>query len=192
MRLAGGSHRWLCGRYLELPVEVLASTLKVHQRYFPVLGKAGNPTTHFITVANIDSTMPAEVQRGNERVIAPRLSDAAFFWQNDQRTSLADRAARLDTIVYQKALGSIADKAARTGVLAIGIAEGLGVDAASVTRAALLARCDLVTEMVGEFRSCRASWGVTTRRWTVNRKRSSRPFGINTARHLQAIAFRQC
>ncbi|MEM8547369.1 MAG: glycine--tRNA ligase subunit beta [Pseudomonadota bacterium] len=137
--------------YLELPVEVLASTLKVHQRYFPVLDKAGQPTAHFITVANIDSTAPGEVQRGNERVVAPRLADAAFFWQNDQRTPLADRSARLSTIVYEKALGSIADKAARTGSLAIAIAEHLDIDTASVARAAALARCDLVTEMVGEF-----------------------------------------
>ncbi|MEL6869670.1 MAG: glycine--tRNA ligase subunit beta [Pseudomonadota bacterium] len=138
-------------RFLELPVEVLTSTLKVHQRYFPVVADDGRPMAAFITVANIASREPGEVRRGNERVIAPRLADAEFFWNNDRKRTLAEHGKRLDAIVYQQALGSISDKVARVSAIAIAICEALGIDAAEVTQASQLARCDLVTDMVGEF-----------------------------------------
>lgn len=138
-------------RFLALPQEVLTSTLKVHQRYFPMIDGSGAPMASFITIANIESRSPDEVRRGNERVIAPRLADAEFFWHNDLKTPLADRGSRLQDIVYQKALGSVSDKVARSGAIAILMCEALAVDAQDVTQAVLLSRCDLVTDMVGEF-----------------------------------------
>lgn len=137
--------------YLELPAEVLESTLKKHQRYFPVVGDGGEPRDAFVTVANIESTAPEAVRRGNERVVAPRLADAAFFWRNDTSAPLASRAERLDDVVYQKALGSIGDKVRRVRALCAAICEQLGIDGTAADRAAALSRCDLVTDMVGEF-----------------------------------------
>ncbi len=138
-------------RFLTLPVEVLESTLKIHQRYFPVVDADGKAMAHFVTIANIESQSPMEVQRGNERVVTPRLADAEFFWLNDSKRSLDSRRARLSGVVYQKALGSLADKSARVAKLCAAMVESLDVDGAAVLRAAELARCDLVTDMVGEF-----------------------------------------
>jgi len=137
--------------YLSLPREVVISTLTSHQRYFAVADKNGDLLPRFITVANLDSTDPEQVKRGNERVIRPRLADAAFFWDADRRTPLAARQESLREVVYQRGLGSLFDKAMRTANLAAEIAAALGVDSTSVQRAAALAKCDLVTGMVGEF-----------------------------------------
>jgi len=137
--------------YLSLPREVVISTLTSHQRYFAISDKGGDLLPRFVTVANLDSTDPEQVQRGNERVIRPRLADAAFFWDADRRTPLAARQESLREVVYQRGLGSLFDKAARTAKLAAEIAAALDVDSASVQRAAALAKCDLVTGMVGEF-----------------------------------------
>jgi len=137
--------------YLSLPREVVISTLTSHQRYFAVADKSGDLLPRFITVANLDSTDPEQVKRGNERVIRPRLADAAFFWDADRRTPLAARQESLREVVYQRGLGSLFDKAMRTAILAAEIAAALGVDSTSVQRAAALAKCDLVTGMVGEF-----------------------------------------
>ena len=137
--------------YLSLPREVVISTLTSHQRYFAVADKSGDLLPRFITVANLDSTDPEQVKSGNERVIRPRLADAAFFWDADRRTPLAARQESLREVVYQRGLGSLFDKAQRTANLAAEIAAALGVDSASVQRAAALAKCDLVTGMVGEF-----------------------------------------
>jgi glycyl-tRNA synthetase beta chain len=137
--------------YLSLPREAVISTLTGHQRYFPVAGKDGKLLPKFVTVANLDSKKPAQVRDGNERVIRPRLADAAFFWESDRRTPLAARQDSLREVVYQRGLGSLHDKAARTAMLASEIATSLEVDPAPVQRAAALAKCDLVTGMVGEF-----------------------------------------
>ena len=137
--------------YLSLPREVVISTLTSHQRYFAVADKSGKLLPRFITVANLDSTDPEQVKSGNERVIRPRLADAAFFWDADRRTQLATRQEALREVVYQRGLGSLFDKAMRTANLAAEIATTLGVEPASVQRAATLAKCDLVTGMVGEF-----------------------------------------
>ncbi len=137
--------------FLELPGEVLESTLKKHQRYFPVVGANGAARNAFVTMANIESVAPEAVRRGNERVVAPRLADAAFFWGNDTATRLESRLARLDDVVYQRALGSIGDKVRRVAALCGHLCEALGVDATDALRAAALSRCDLVTDMVGEF-----------------------------------------
>ncbi|MEO1596663.1 MAG: glycine--tRNA ligase subunit beta [Pseudomonadota bacterium] len=137
--------------FLELPGEVLESTLKKHQRYFPVVDSSGAPRNAFVTMANIESVAPVEVRRGNERVVAPRLADAAFFWRNDASAPLESRLARLNDVVYQRALGSIGDKVRRVSALCTHLCDALGFDDTDTLRAATLARCDLVTDMVGEF-----------------------------------------
>jgi glycyl-tRNA synthetase beta chain len=138
-------------RFLELPAEALISSMEEHQKYFAVRDQAGELLPYFITVCNIESRDPAQVIAGNERVILPRLSDAAFFWATDRKRPLADRQAQLKTIVFQNKLGSVFDKSSRVAKLAAVIASEIGGDAAFAERAALLAKCDLVTEMVGEF-----------------------------------------
>jgi glycyl-tRNA synthetase beta chain len=145
--------------YLQLPREVVVSTLTGHQRYFPVADKAGKLLPHFITVANIKSTDPEQVRSGNERVIHPRLADAAFFWDSDRRTPLAARVGALREVVYQLGLGSLADKGARVASLAAWIATALEVDASNVMRAAELSKCDLITDMVGEFPDLQGTMG---------------------------------
>lgn len=137
--------------YLRLPREVIAATLANHQRCFPIADANGALLPRFVVVANLESRDPDKVRDGNERVIRPRLADAAFFWEQDRRTSLADRTQRLQGVVYQKGLGSVAEKSERTARLAADYAHRLDADAATVERAARLAKCDLVTGVVGEF-----------------------------------------
>jgi glycyl-tRNA synthetase beta chain len=146
-------------KYLQLPREVVVSTLTSHQRYFPVADKTGKLLPHFITVANIKSTDPEQVRSGNERVIHPRLADAAFFWDGDRRTPLAARIGALREVVYQLGLGSLADKGARVASLADWIATALEVDASNAVRAAELSKCDLITDLVGEFPDLQGTMG---------------------------------
>jgi glycyl-tRNA synthetase beta chain len=137
-------------RFLKLPREVLISTLQEHQRYFPV-EKNGELLAAFIATSNLDSKSPDQVQAGNERVVLPRLADAEFFWNQDSRIKLADRLTDLDNVVYQKGLGSLRDKSARVSKLANMLVASVDADANIVSRAAELARTDLLTDMVGEF-----------------------------------------
>ncbi len=146
-------------KFLELPREVVVSTLTGHQRYFPVAGGDGKLLPSFVTVANIESKDPDQVRDGNERVIRPRLADAAFFWDSDRARPLATRIDSLREVVYQRGLGSLHDKASRVARLAVGIAEALDVDVAAVERAAMLAKCDLLTGMVGEFPDLQGTMG---------------------------------
>lgn len=138
-------------RFLELPREVLISTLQQHQRYFAVQAAGGKLLPHFITVSNIESLDPAKVRAGNERVVRPRLSDGAFFWSQDRKAPLADRRAGLDAVTFQVKLGSIGDKVRRVATLAGEIALLIDADQATTLRAAELAKCDLLSSMVGEF-----------------------------------------
>lgn len=138
-------------RFLELPPEALISSMEGHQKYFAVEGKDGKLLPHFITVSNIASQDPAQVIAGNERVILPRLSDAAFFWDTDRKRPLAEHQEQLKTIVFQNKLGTVYDKSARVAKLAAEIASQIDGQAQLAERAARLAKCDLVTEMVGEF-----------------------------------------
>lgn len=137
--------------FLKVPKEVLMTSMATHQKCFPVLDASGNLNGEFILVSNIKSRDPSAVIKGNERVINARLSDAAFFFEKDQKTSLADRLPGLDTVLFQKQLGSIGDKTKRNASLAKTIAKKIGIDSAAAERAALLAKCDLVSDMVGEF-----------------------------------------
>lgn len=137
--------------FLSLPKEVIIATLTSHQRYFPIADDSGSLLPRFITMANLESRDPGRVRSGNERVIRPRLADAAFFWETDKRARLADRSAALADVVYQRGLGSMHDKSVRLAALATTVGSQLGADAQVVERAAALAKCDLLTGMVGEF-----------------------------------------
>ncbi len=145
--------------YLALPREVVISTLTGHQRYFPVTRGDGRLLPRFVTVANLESRDPDQVRQGNERVIRPRLADAAFFWDSDRRRTLASRVAALDDVVYQQGLGSLRDKSNRVASIAASIAAELGDDEGAVQRAAELAKCDLLTGMVGEFPELQGTMG---------------------------------
>ncbi|MDD5214565.1 MAG: glycine--tRNA ligase subunit beta, partial [Methylococcales bacterium] len=138
-------------RFLALPAEVLITTMQENQKYFPVKNADGSLRPYFVTFSNIESTRPASIQDGNERVVTPRLSDAEFFWKQDRRYSLADFAPRLETIVFQEKLGTVAQKVQRLVKLAEYIAPKINADVELAKRAAFLAKNDLMTEMVGEF-----------------------------------------
>lgn len=138
--------------FLAVPSQALISAMKTHQKYFHLTRDSDNALVPaFITVSNIDSQQPDEVISGNERVIRPRLSDAAFFFSNDKQTPLDSRKAQLSSVVFQHQLGSLHDKTERITQLASEIAFTFGADQGTTTRAAQLCKCDLVSEMVLEF-----------------------------------------
>ncbi len=145
--ITGGFH----DRFLALPAEVLITTMQTNQKYFPVKNADGGLLAHFITFSNIESTRPESIQQGNERVVTPRLSDAEFFWNQDRKQTLAERVLSLSNIVFQEKLGTVADKTHRVIKLAEFIAQHLNADVELAKRAALLAKADLLTSMVGEF-----------------------------------------
>ena len=138
-------------KFLELPAEVPIATMQDHQRYFPVRNAAGQLMPWFITVSNIESRDPAQVVAGNERVVRPRLSDAAFFYTTDRQQRLDTRCEALRRVTFQTQLGSLFDKCERVRGLARAIAQAMGGDPALADRAAQLSKCDLLTNMVGEF-----------------------------------------
>lgn len=138
-------------RFLALPAEVLITTMQTNQKYFPVKNADGGLLAHFITFSNIESSRPKSIQHGNERVVTPRLADAEFFWKQDRKKSLEDRVQSLSTIVFQEKLGTIAEKSQRVSQLSEFIATRFKLDCEMSKRAALLAKTDLMTEMVGEF-----------------------------------------
>jgi glycyl-tRNA synthetase beta chain len=146
-------------RYLALPPEVLITTMQANQKYFPVKDKRGGLLPYFITFSNLASHNLATVRAGNERVVRPRLSDAEFFWNQDRRRTLESRVPELAQITFQKTLGSMLDKTRRVQHLAAAIAERLGEEKAWVERAALLAKADLLTSMVGEFPELQGTMG---------------------------------
>ena len=146
-------------RFLEVPAECLISSMKANQKYFHLLDSEGQLKPLFITVSNIDSSEPDRVIEGNEKVIRPRLADAAFFYDTDRRRTLASRIDELSGVVFQKQLGTLADKAHRTAAVAAFIAGQLGGDVSHARRAAELAKCDLVTEMVLEFPELQGTMG---------------------------------
>jgi glycyl-tRNA synthetase beta chain len=137
--------------FLQIPSEALVSAMKGHQKYFHVVDSDGKLMPHFITVANIVSKNVESVQKGNERVINPRLSDAEFFWKQDLKQGLAARSESLKTVVFQKDLGTVHAKSSRIAALSGYIAEQVGGNKENAARAGELAKCDLMTEMVGEF-----------------------------------------
>ncbi len=145
--------------FLAVPAEALVSSMQSHLRFFPVRNSEGELTARFVGVANIESQDPAQVVKGYERVITPRLADAQFFWETDLKTPLTEHQKTLDTMVYQKTLGSQWDKVTRVKALAEHLSGALGQDAGWVTAAAELAKTDLLTQMVGEFPDLQGTMG---------------------------------
>ncbi len=146
-------------RFLELPVEVLITTMQSNQKYFPVKNSENGLLPHFITFSNIESSRPESIQYGNERVILPRLADAEFFWNQDRKKKLEQRVERLESIIFQQKLGTLGDKTRRVSFLADHIAGQMQLDGNLAQRAALLAKTDLLTEMVGEFANLQGVMG---------------------------------
>ena len=138
-------------RFLEVPQEALITTMQDNQKYFCLLDSNGKLLPRFITVANIESKDPAQIVAGNEKVVRPRLTDAEFFFKQDKRQPLEKRNERLANVVFQAQLGSVFNKAERVSALAGFIAERIGGDATRAARAGILSKCDLASEMVGEF-----------------------------------------
>lgn len=138
--------------FLTLPEEVLISAMQDHQRYFPVRQASNHQLMeYFITISNIQSRHPEQVIQGNQRVLRARLADAAFFYDSDKKERLIDRIPRLQGMVFQAKLGTLFDKAERVSRIAAFIAKKLNVNAALASRAGLLSKTDLTTQMVGEF-----------------------------------------
>ena len=137
--------------FLEVPQECLILTMKANQKYFPLLDSAGNLSNKFLIVSNIRPADPSTVIGGNERVVRPRLADAKFFFDQDRKKTLESRLAGLDKVVYHNKLGTQAERTRRVQALAGKIAKSLAYDVALAERGALLAKADLLTDMVGEF-----------------------------------------
>jgi glycyl-tRNA synthetase beta chain len=139
--------------FLAVPQECLILTMKANQKYFPLLDAAGKLTDRFLIVSNISPADASRVIQGNERVVRPRLADAKFFFDQDRKKTLASRVAQLDKVVYHGKLGSQGQRVLRVRQIARGIAGMLGGGALAeqADRAALLAKADLLTDMVGEF-----------------------------------------
>ena len=138
-------------RFLEVPQEALITTMQDNQKYFCLLDSEGKLLPRFITVANVESRDPKQIVQGNEKVVRPRLTDAEFFFKQDKKQKLEGFNQRLANVVFQAQLGSVFDKAQRVSALAGFIAREVGGDAKRAARAGLLSKCDLATEMVGEF-----------------------------------------
>ncbi|MGM8934655.1 glycine--tRNA ligase subunit beta [Pseudomonas neustonica] len=138
-------------RFLDVPQEALISTMQDNQKYFCLLDASGKLLPRFITVSNLESKDPRQIIEGNEKVVRPRLTDAEFFFKQDKKQPLESHNERLANVVFQAELGSVFDKATRVSNLAGFIAEQIGGDESKAQRAGLLSKCDLSTEMVGEF-----------------------------------------
>ncbi len=138
-------------RFLEVPQEALITTMQDNQKYFCLLDGDGKLLPRFITVANVESRDPKQIIEGNEKVVRPRLTDAEFFFKQDKKQPLESFNERLKNVVFQAQLGSVFDKAERVAKLAAFIAPRIGGDAQRASRAGLLSKCDLASEMVGEF-----------------------------------------
>lgn len=146
--------------FLSVPPEALIASMQDHQKFFPVTSNdSGELLARFIAVANLDSKDFEAVRQGFERVIRPRLADARFFWDQDNKTSLESWQPLLDNIVFQNKLGSIGDKSKRIAAVSKKLAEETGVDPEASQRAARLCKCDLVSQMVGEFPELQGTMG---------------------------------
>ncbi|ATC92860.1 glycine--tRNA ligase subunit beta [Pseudoalteromonas tunicata] len=146
--------------FLSVPSEALIFTMKDDQKYFPLLDQDGNLLNKFLFVSNIESKNPAQVISGNEKVVRPRLADAQFFFETDKKKTLESRLASLETVLFQKELGTLKDKSERIAELSGFIAEKLGASVVDATRAGLLSKTDLMTEMVMEFTDVQGIMGM--------------------------------
>jgi glycyl-tRNA synthetase beta chain len=137
--------------FLEVPKEALIYTMKDDQKYVPLLDSNGDLSNQFLFVSNIESQEPSQVISGNEKVIRPRLADAEFFFNSDKKSTLASRLDSLESVLFQKQLGTLKEKSSRISSLSGFIAEQIGADKDLAARAGLLAKTDLMTHMVMEF-----------------------------------------
>lgn len=147
-------------KFLTVPKEALVYTMKGDQKYFPVYSAQGELLSHFIFVTNIESSDPQQIISGNEKVVRPRLADAEFFFNADRKLRLEDQLPRLETVLFQKQLGTLRDKTDRIQALAGWIAGQIGADVSHATRAGLLSKCDLMTNMVCEFTDTQGIMGM--------------------------------
>jgi len=146
--------------FLQVPAEALIYTMKDDQKYFPLLDQDGNLLNKFLFVSNIESKNPEQVIKGNEKVVRPRLADAQFFFETDKKKTLESRLESLDTVLFQKQLGTLKDKSERISKLAAFIATKLGADEVKAARAGLLSKTDLMTDMVMEFTDIQGVMGM--------------------------------
>ena len=137
--------------FLAVPQECLILTMQTNQKYFALTDADGRLRSRFLIVSNLATDNPVHIITGNERVVRPRLSDAKFFFEQDKKKKLADRVAGLANVVYHNKLGTQGERTGRVTALAVEIAGMLGADANLAARAAMLAKTDLLTDMVGEF-----------------------------------------
>ncbi|MBP1132345.1 glycyl-tRNA synthetase beta chain [Serratia sp. PL17] len=147
-------------KFLAVPAEALVYTMKGDQKYFPVYDAAGKLMPNFIFVANIESKDPQQIISGNEKVVRPRLADAEFFFNTDRKKRLEDNLPRLETVLFQQQLGTLRDKTDRIQALAGWVAGQIGADVNHATRAGLLSKCDLMTNMVFEFTDTQGVMGM--------------------------------
>jgi glycyl-tRNA synthetase beta chain len=146
--------------FLAVPQECLILTMQTNQKYFALTGPDGKLRSRFLIVSNLETADPKDIIQGNERVVRPRLSDAKFFFEQDKKKKLADRLPGLANVVYHNKLGTQAQRTERVKALAGKIAKALGTDVALAERAALLAKTDLLTDMVGEFPELQGTMGT--------------------------------
>ena len=139
-------------QFLQVPQECLILTMRLNQKYFPLFDPASGRLTHrFLIVSNMHTANPVNIVEGNQRVVRPRLADAQFFFNTDRKTPLAARVEQLGAIVYHNKLGTQLERVERVRAIARGVAQQLGGDVSAADRAALLAKADLGSNMVGEF-----------------------------------------
>ncbi|GAA6137838.1 glycine--tRNA ligase subunit beta [Arenicella sp. 4NH20-0111] len=137
--------------FLDVPQECLVSSMRDHQKYFHVIGKDKKLIPYFITISNIESKNPEQVKTGNEKVLRARLSDAQFFWETDQKSTLESRIDRLKSVRFHAKLGNLYERTKRIEALAGELAAKMNGSVTDAKRGALLAKADLVSDMVGEF-----------------------------------------
>ncbi|WP_144144487.1 glycine--tRNA ligase subunit beta [Paraburkholderia sp. BCC1884] len=146
--------------FLQVPQECLILTMQTNQKYFALTDASGKLRSRFLIVSNIETSTPGDIVEGNERVVRPRLADAKFFFEQDKKKPLADRVPLLANVVYHNKLGSALQRVERVEALAGAIAGMIGADVTLAKRAALLAKADLITDMVGEFPELQGTMGT--------------------------------
>lgn len=147
-------------QFLAVPQECLILTMQTNQKYFALTDAQGHLRNRFLIVSNLATETPQAIIEGNERVVRPRLADARFFFEHDKKKPLADRVPQLARVVYHNKIGTQLERVSRLQAIAGQLAEKLGTDIAHASRAALLAKADLLTDMVGEFPELQGTMGT--------------------------------
>ncbi len=178
--------------FLEVPPEVIATSLRTHQKCFALKSIAtGKLANRYLLVSNMVAKDGGKtIIEGNNKVIAARLSDAKFFWDQDRKVKLEDWAKKLDAITFHAKLGSQGERVKRIEALAGEIAKTIGANVEKAKLAARLAKADLVTGMVGEFPNCRASWAATMRWTRASTRKSPTPSATTISRWGRVTPYR--